>query len=465
MSGPKYKLVMRGADGNRRILHYDPHQSTLVWDDDGTTPNVRHLGWNPEPRTFDAIIPISPDLPGRKANITTLKIQLGLKCNYACTGCVQAHQPHDLQGSIDDAERFVETIREWFDGGPKGDGTGVKIEAWGGEPLVYWKVLRLVFGRLRGNYPHAQFSLITNGSLLTDEIIDWLDVNRFYVSVSHDGPAYEKQRPLIGGGKADPLDNPAQKAMILKLYDRLLPLNRFSFNCTITRKAYSYKEIRNYIADKLGVHPDELPLDTEHIMTPYDAGGLLLMPYRDEQMAMFETVFWEAVASESMNVRGVHQKIKGFWESIVFQLPAHALGQKCGMDRPDQLAVDLLGNVLTCQNTSADTRHKIGHVSNLEGVRLNTSYHWTKRKECRSCPVVQLCQGSCMFLPEDSTLWKEACDAAFSYNLALFAAALYHGTGYLLESITGPLREEALSTMTVISEGNPNVERYLAKAA
>ena len=76
------------------------------------------------------------------------------------------------------------------------------------------------------------------------------------------------------------------------------------------------------------------------------------------------------------------------------------------MDQDDDLKVDLKGNVLTCQNVGLEKKHLSGHMDKMEEVRTKSSQHWTWRKECRSCPVVQLCQGSCMFLKKEKSLHK-----------------------------------------------------------
>ena len=154
-------------------------------------------------------------------------------------------------------------------------------------------------------------------------------------------------------------------------------------------------------------------------------------------------IFWEAVRGQSMSVTTVRSKIEGFFRSIAQGRPASSLGQKCGMDRPDNIAVDLRGNVLTCQNTSSATRHRIGSIEAFEDIRLNTAHHWSTREECGRCPVLQLCQGACLFL--EDRLWKQACDNSFAHNLAVLAAALYWLTRLVLVEIECPvLRRDGL---------------------
>ena len=127
-----------------------------------------------------------------------------------------------------------------------------------------------------------------------------------------------------------------------------------------------------------------------------------------------------------------------FFRSIAFNRPLEAVGQKCGMDMPDDIAVDLQGNVMTCQNTGAQGKHKIGHVSKFDEIALNTSTHFSHREECMHCPVVQLCKGSCMYL--DGPLFAQSCHNSYALNLGILRAALFRITGKVLTKIEGDIR-------------------------
>jgi uncharacterized protein len=225
----EYRLVMAGRSGYLRELLYQPHLSTLVWAETGEPVNLSPVGtsYDHSPPAWTNVDPVSPDNPAAKSRyIRTLKIQMGLKCNYACSYCNQASQPHEVQGDIGDVHTFLRKLPLWFDGGSDGEGSGVRIEFWGGEPLVYWKVFRVLAGALRSAYPKARFNIITNGALLDDDKIEFLDTLGFSVGISHDGPAMRFRGP-------DPLDDPTQRAAIRRLYDRLRPWGRIGFNAVL----------------------------------------------------------------------------------------------------------------------------------------------------------------------------------------------------------------------------------------
>ena len=431
---PEYRLTMRGRNGYLRPLLYRPHESQLVWEDDGERVPLNAVGMEYEDRerTWNSAFPMRPDNPARKSKaVRTLKIQMGLKCNFACAYCNQASQGGQAGGNVDDARAFLEKLPDWLQADK--EGRTLRIEFWGGEPFVYWKALKVLGDGLRKRFPKARFNIITNGSLLDDDKIAWLDKLDFGVSISHDGPAHKATRG------PDPLEVPKSRRAIRALYDRLFPKGRIGFGCVLTKNNRSLVAVREYIGDRIGIPSRDIPLSTEEILLPSDPGGLALSPVSTEEHERFlADVFWEAVKGGSMPVGAVRNKCEDFFRSLAQGRPARVLGQKCGMDKPEHLAVDLYGNVLTCQNTSAAMGHGIGSVEAFDDIRLTTARHWSTRSECTRCPVVQLCKGACMFLGGD--LWRQACDNSFTWNLSMLAVSLYWLTRLVLVEIKGPTR-------------------------
>lgn len=439
-----FDLVLQDAAHKNFTLRYDPFTSHAFWDHTGEDFDLSHLGvtHRDKLKEWGVAHPISPDAPaGKSRTPKSIKIQLGLKCNYACTYCNQRSQPHDGDGNPRAVDAFIRNFPKWFD---LGDGTGVTIEFWGGEPLVYWKTLKPLAEGIRALYANAEFNIITNGSLLDREKIDWLDAIGFGVGISHDGPAYE------AGRGADPLLDPEQLRWIRYAFDVLAPAKRIGFNCVLSTQNMSLVAVRDYIAHHLGVAPEDVPLTTEEILLPYEDGGVSLsLLDATHAKRLTHVTFYEAIMGMSMSVSTVESKAKDFLKSIADQRPASSLGQKCGMDREDNIAVDLNGNVMTCQNTSPLTKHNIGHLNAFDTIRLRTAHHWSTRQECVKCPLVQLCRGACLFLEGD--LWKKACDNSFAYNLGILAASMFFATGMILVGVRGhDLRGSGATSVDVI---------------
>lgn len=421
----KITAIKPGTD-DRIVLNYDPHTSRLT--DEQRRDLVEGIQTSSK---YQAVVTTSVDTPAGKVTPRLLKISLGLSCNYECEYCSQRFVPRAGETNKNDIEPFLSGLDEWVTTPPE------KVEFWGGEPFVYWKTLKPLAEAIRLKYPQAVLSVITNGSLLTPEINDWLVALEFGVGISHDGPGQHVRGP-------DPLDEPAVRAAILDLYQRLAPLGRISFNAMLNRENSSRAAINKFFVDLTG--DENVNIGEGSFVDAYDQGGVGASLKPDEHMGYRTQAFSELRSGRAKNFDLGHSKIAGFLESLKMQRPSSALGQKCGMDRNDAIAVDLKGQVMTCQNVSSKgvapngQSHLIGTVADLARVKLNTSTHWSHRSECKICPVLQICAGACMFLEGD--LWETTCNNAYSDNIVFFAAAIEFLTGYVPVYIEGDFRQD-----------------------
>jgi len=215
----------------------------------------------------------------------------------------------------------------------------------------------------------------------------------------------------------------------------------------------SLKAVRMYFADRLDLPAQAIVLATEEIMLPYDSAGLTLSLDGQDHASYRHRLFWELASGSAMAVGTLRDKVDEFLRAQAESRPLASLGQKCGMDREDSIAVDMKGNVTTCQNKSALTRHKVGHVEQFDQIELDTAYHFSTRSECPRCPVAQLCKGACLFL--EGEFWTYACDNAFAHNLAVLAAAIYYQTqGLILTRIAADcIRRDGITSFEVIDLG------------
>jgi uncharacterized protein len=181
-------------------------------------------------------------------------------------------------------------------------------------------------------------------------------------------------------------------------------------------------------------------VDTEGVVAVYDDGGLHgAGRWREaDYRVLHDSIVAGFESGEALRWRSVREKARDFIHALQRRRPGFAVGQKCGMDAPDQLAVDLHGNVMTCQNTGALGRHRLGDVMHMEDVRLTQATHWSQRECCSHCPVVQLCKGGCMFLQGEH--FAQSCENEYRFNLAILDGVLRSVTGLRLHRITGDVR-------------------------
>lgn len=440
----KYNLFLQDHTGTR-IAVYDPYNSTLTWKDSGEAI----IASEPENFPSGPVAKVSPETPvGKSVSLNKIKIQMGFACNYSCTYCSQnnqrSFQKDTAQQTLAKVPAFMEKMGQWFDGGRDGKGAGTHLEFWGGETLLYWTAVESMARQLRKIYPNMSLALFTNGSIVTKEMAETAAEISLHFIVSHDGPTFSEDRAK------DPFDIPNQCENLKYLFNRLNPMGLISFNATISPKNYSLLGIQKYIADKLGVSPKLVKL-THDLATPYDDAGLNYVSDPDKRRDLINGIFSDMLKQYPFNLKVgmVDVFIHDFFESVKVNRSADTVGQKCSMDLPTSIAVDIDGNVLTCQNVTAKGGHKIGHVDQFQDAKLDTAYHWSKRKECVQCPVVQICKGSCMFLTEK--LWTGACDQHFTWGLAYLALACYLQTNCYLTKIEGAsIRKTGVTSIDVI---------------
>jgi uncharacterized protein len=420
-----FEIHAERSASDKKIFYYDNETNTLT----GADGSKFEYSKIPE-QNLTPYVPFDKDHPLKKSRaIQHLKIQLGLSCNYSCDYCSQKFVERAVETNKKDIDAFLEKLDVLeFD-----EQAGLTIEFWGGEPLVYWKTLKplaeAILDRFTSWKVKPRFSIITNGSILNDNIIDWLMMLNFTVSISHDGPGQSVRGP-------DPFDNPETKKTILGFYRMMTRLKKgFSFNSMLNARNPSRKAIYDWFVELTG--DPNIQLGEGTIVDSYDADGMQnSLQTLEEHFQFRRTAFADIYSTQGkIGFMGILNKIDAFTRSVLTHQDSKFLGQKCGMDDVHTLAVDLRGNVLTCQNVSSietsknGESHLGGTLDNYDEVAITTSTHWSKRAECPKCPVLHLCKGACMFL--DKKFWEVSCSNAYSDNVALFALAIQAMTGYI----------------------------------
>lgn len=435
---------------------------------DNTNSNLYDIGKDikypldkPLEKDFSSYInrafPLSMNDPAPKTrNFSVLKISFGLKCNYSCEYCSQRFVPEAELEKPFDVKEFVEKISSIFIFGDEGQSK--KIEFWGGEPLLYWNKIVPIAEILREKYPKLRFSTITNGSLITKEKADWLYKMGFSMAISHDGPGQKVRGP-------NPFDVPKIKEAILYLYAKMAPENRISFNSMLNNENTSRSAIQEYFIN-LTSDPN-VNIGEGGFVDAYDIGGLSMSLESSKFKSFSLGSFKEIRNFKCVNFVTVKNKISNFFDSIFRSKQSIVLVQKCGMDKLDSIAIDLDGNVITCHNLSANAvsangnSHKIGHIDDFDNISLNTATHWSHRKDCSSCPVLHLCQGSCMYI--DGPLWDASCNNAYYDNIPYFCSVIEHITGGIPIYIDGELREERKDIFGLFEDGKFSEDSFDAK--
>lgn len=134
---------------------------------------------------------IEPYLGSRVQQLT---LQVTQQCNLRCAYCAYSgiYEKNRVHSS---ARMSFETAKKAIDHfiSHNHEISKVVIGFYGGEPLLEYELIKrcVEYVKLNIEGKRLRFNMTTNGTLLTDEVVDFLVENEFYLSISLDGSQKE----------------------------------------------------------------------------------------------------------------------------------------------------------------------------------------------------------------------------------------------------------------------------------
>lgn len=126
-----------------------------------------------------------------KMEITNLTFIVTDECNYNCSYCLQKKEKKNITDNI------ISTAVDFFYPYLKSSDK-IHIGFYGGEPLLAFDQIKytvlLILGKNKKENKNIEFTLTTNGSLLTAEMLEFFNTHGFILQLSFDGLAQDKSR-------------------------------------------------------------------------------------------------------------------------------------------------------------------------------------------------------------------------------------------------------------------------------
>lgn len=397
----------------------------------------------------------------KNSKVSSLRIQLGLKCNFSCKYCNQSNCRESFIKTSNISLPPEVTVRDFIKLLKKYNIQVTKqITLWGGEPLVYWKYIKILVPELKKLYPSIKLNIISNGSLLTETIIDFLIKYRITLTVSHDAQGFNAYRD-----DKDPLENPKIVKCLQRFIDaseesckywfsslteeeRQLEENKikyspfgFSINVVITPANLDIDKIPGYFYLKLkrniNFHFESIvkaDADTKQLMGPLDKEqknkltNLLFKKGIINSISPEENPFYSL---REVVARNIHMLVNGIYPEDYDVI--------CDVASEKTLAIDLQGNILACHGSDAKD-WSIGHLSNVNTTINNKVIGSTQRPHCINCPLIAFCGGGCVIATNTDS--QAMCEYLSIYHGALFAATWFAIFDTVIEKIEPCLEME-----------------------
>lgn len=296
----------------------------------------------------------------------SIYIMLGFACNFSCVYCLQG----DIQKQTP-VDAFSDSFYAFLDKYPYKDTT--RLFFWGGEPLLYWSAIRTIVERYSGQY---NFGIISNGSLLTADKVDFFNKHNVHFIFSHDAHITKGTR-----GR-----DMWQESSFRECFGRL---NSRTINVTVTAKSMPYHEIFAYYpeGEDINLNPIINTLDNE--------ASRCLAAFEPERVKQNITYllegFEEGRPNETRNVRKLLTAMLRFME-------AGDCADRCFdcVYGAKTFNIDTQGNVYFCHNST----QKVGTVEDpYEDISARIRQVVSRVREgCAGCSLNTVCGGSCYLL-------------------------------------------------------------------
>jgi len=322
--------------------------------------------------------------------LNTLVLNVNTGCNLSCTYCYKEDLDKPSAGKKMSFDTAVQSIEMMLAESPDED--LYNIVFFGGEPLSNLPLIKSVVEWCEREIPargkRVEFTMTTNATLLNEEVVAWLALHNFGLSVSMDGPkaVHDKNRITVGGQGT--YDVVSQKARMLLAGYRRRPIGA---RVTLTRGTTDVVRIWDHLFNELGfAEVGFAPVtsgDVSHFNLPEDE----LKQVFDNMKALGEQYLAAALENRNIGFSNLHQLITDLHEGHKKALPCGA-GLK-------MLAVDHQGDLNLCHrftgsdlNTFGDIQNGVDHaqLGDFLSQRLDRT-----NTGCASCRIRNLCSGGC----------------------------------------------------------------------
>ena len=327
--------------------------------------------------------------------VSIMQLILADTCNLACKYCfigrnaAEYDSKNNLQGghlmseavadkAIDFFERQIARVPEYVQS-PK------DIIFYGGEPLLNFSTLRHVIRRVRWDQQNGRisqtvnFMLITNGTLLTSDVVAFLKKENVLVSLSLDGVD-----EVANDNRVDRIGRPVfGKVMEAIKQARSQGLN-FGLSVTLTpHTLLQREELLKFLIDN-GIESLSFNILLGKNTPEYNMSA-----------GRFIIDFYKVARSKGIKEDRMLRKIKAFSRRSFYYHDCAALSGNQIVVLPD-------GSVGVCQGQIGEKAAAITHVNDLSadvGVS-DVVKQWMARSpinmnEFRDCPAIGICGGGC----------------------------------------------------------------------
>ena len=329
------------------------------------------------------------DFKKRSTVVKALCLHIAHDCNLACKYCFAEEGEYHGRRALMSYEVGKQALD--FLIANSGSRRNLEVDFFGGEPLMNWQVVKdlVAYGREQEKRydKKFRFTLTTNGVLLNDEVMEFVNREMSNVVLSIDGrqEVHDRMRPFRNGTGSYELVVPKfQKLAESRNQDR------YYVRGTFTRNNLDFSEDVLHLADlgfkQISVEPVVAPPEAPYSIREED------LPFLKEQ--------YDRLAAEMVRRHGTEEDFNFF--HFMIDLTGGPCVYKrlsgCGSGT-EYLAVTPWGDLYPCHQFVGEEKFLMGNVfDGIQNTELRDEFKGCNvyaKEKCRSCFAKFYCSGGC----------------------------------------------------------------------
>lgn len=332
---------------------------------------------------------LSFDLRKRKTYIKALCLNVAHTCNLSCAYCFASqgkyHGPRAIM-SFEVGKRAIDFLLEHC-----GFHRTLDVDFFGGEPLMDWEVVKQIVAYARSKEKTCgksfRFTLTTNGLLLRDEVVDFLNKEMHNVVLSLDGrkEVHDRLRKTISGRGSYDYVVPKFQNFVKKRGDK-----EYYVRGTFTNNNVDFTNDLFHMADlgfdRLSMEPVICDPSEPYALTEDD------LPEIDRQ--------YELLAKEMLR-REENGNGFVFYHYMIDLTDGPCIHKRisgCGSGT-EYLAVTPWGELFPCHQFVGDSDYSMGNLwDGITKPEIQDAFKQVNcysKPECQNCWAKLYCSGGC----------------------------------------------------------------------
>ena len=331
--------------------------------------------------------------------VNTIFIMLGEKCNCDCRYCLQ----HVTTGLVEKMSQEINSDIYDFIRGLAFQRQGkanLTLEFFGGEPLVYLPSIKEIIKNTE-NIPNIKYAMMSNGKLLDNETVEYLNKKNVSIGISWDGRSSSYTR------KYDVMKENLDNILSIKNLWLSAVMSKYSYPQDILDDFNIIKKKYDDSSNKLKINIDEIfdtgVSDKDLFDISYDKIYYQMNNLCKKYMSNLKD---GKLNTDDIEISYIHSKVNSIksW----YKNPKKLYRVRCGSGI-SVINMDLSGNFYNCHNSSTIVGNIYEPYQNVLDtiMQMDSTEYWYEH-ECKNCPVISVCHGGCKLIDSDKR--KQYCN-------------------------------------------------------